>query len=78
MHGLPTILWPEILQAVHWQSGLVTYINATSDLSFDMGLDGEIFQVLWGCSGLWPVARGGILGCVTWKSLPLRNVILLV
>jgi len=30
--------------AVHWQSGLVTYINATSDLSFDMALDGEIFQ----------------------------------
>jgi len=53
MRGLLTILWPDILQAVHWQSGLVTYINATSDLSFDMGLDGEIFQVLWGCSGLW-------------------------
>ena len=51
--GFLTILWPEILKAVHWQSGLVTHINATSDLCFDMALDGEIFQVLWGCSGLW-------------------------
>ncbi|CAL1130850.1 unnamed protein product [Cladocopium goreaui] len=30
--------------AVHWQSGLVTPINATSDLVFDMALDGEVFQ----------------------------------
>lgn len=30
--------------AVHWQSGLVTAINATSDLVFDMALDGEVFQ----------------------------------
>ena len=32
-------------EAVHWQSGLVTAINATSDLVFDMALDGEVFQV---------------------------------
>ncbi|CAK9054818.1 unnamed protein product [Durusdinium trenchii] len=31
--------------AICWQSGLVTHINATSDIAFDMELDGEIFQV---------------------------------
>eukprot|EP00913_Durusdinium_trenchii_P031149 g29167.t1 len=30
--------------AICWQSGLVTHINATSDIAFDMELDGEIFQ----------------------------------
>lgn len=32
------------LEAVHWQSGLVTPINPTSDLVFDMVLDGDVFQ----------------------------------